>query len=126
MTNIIMRKKIASVLGSKWTQLATCTAVAAANVTTLLAEGTIWDTASSASTNLMGKLQNFYCNGIFYPVLFASIILWAVFAKNEKTRQIFTTAIKVECAAFILLQMPYVFSGTLKEIASWLNGSGAQ
>nr|MCR5290873.1 hypothetical protein [Treponema sp.] len=121
--NIIMRKKIASVLGSKWTQLATCTAVAAANVTTLLADNTIWDTAESASNNLMTKLQDFYCKGIFYPILLLSIILWAVFAKNEKTRNVFATAIKVECAAFILLLLPNTFTATLDQIAGWLNGA---
>ncbi len=84
---------------------------------------TIWDTSEAAGTNLWGKLKDLYCNAIFLPLLIATIIGWAVLAKNEKAAGAFKTAIKAECIAFIVLQFPTVITATLEQIGGWLNGS---
>lgn len=85
---------------------------------------TIWDTAESAGNNLWGKLKDLYCNAIFLPLLIATVIGWAVLAKNEKAAGMFKSAIKAECIAFIVLQIPTVITATLEQIGGWLNGNG--
>ena len=85
-------------------------------------DGTVWSTAQSASSNFWTNLQSVYCNALFLPLAGLSLIGWAVFAKDEKARGRFATALKFECIVFIALQLPSVAIATLNQFASWLNG----
>ena len=85
-------------------------------------DGTIWSTAQGASSNFWSNLQNIYCNALFLPLAGLSLIGWAVFAKDEKARGRFATALKFEAIVFIALQLPSVAMATLNQFASWLNG----
>ena len=83
---------------------------------------TIWDTSESFGNNFLLKLQKFYNNGIFLTALILNLILWALFASDEKKRAMFAKAMKYECAAFIILQIPTIITGTLNLFATWING----
>ena len=85
--------------------------------------GTIWETGVTASSNFWTNLQNIYINGLFLPFLGLSLIGWAFFAKDEKMRGRFTTAIKIEVIVFVALQIPDIAIATFNQFAGWLNGN---
>ena len=84
---------------------------------------TIWDTAQGAGNQFWNKLQNLYCYALFLPLFLLSLAIWAIFAKDDKSRATFAKAMKIECAAFIIMLIPTIITGTLTQFAGWLNGT---
>ena len=83
---------------------------------------TIWDTSTSAGSTMWNNIKTIYIDALFLPLIGISLIGWAVFAKNDKVRAGFATAVKAEIVVFIALQVPDVAKGTFNNFAQLLNG----
>ena len=121
-------KNLAQLKQNKWA-INTLQMIAMFTTATLLAQpliasdGTIWTTGISTSSNFWTNLQNLYINGLFLPLIGVSLLGWAIFAKDEKARARFMSAVKIEIIVFIVLQLPDIAVATFNQFAGWLNGN---
>lgn len=86
---------------------------------------TVWDASTGFGNNLWQKLQNLYCNAIFLPLLFLTLITLAFFAKDDKMVGMCKKAILWEGIVFIVLKAPTTVLATFEQFGSWFGGSAA-
>lgn len=78
----------------------------------------IFTVGEDISKDLFTKIKSLYCDGLFYLLVAIDLLLWAIFAKDDKKSKIFQYALYVIIGVFFAFHLIGVAKNTITDIVS--------